>query len=88
MERKRQLITSCPVRHWRVFHSAMGRPFIDDIDLPFIAFFPNNATSSFGIESLFDLSVFIRVAHQYNYVTIVNPAWSGDIIVAHHAIGD
>ena len=64
-----------------------GRPFIDDIDLPIIAFFPNNATSPFGIESLFDLSVFIRVAHQRNYVTIVNPAWSGDIIAAHKAIG-
>ncbi len=64
-----------------------GLPFIDDIDLPLIAFFPNNATSPFGLESLFDLSVFIRVAHQYNYVTIVNPAWSGDIIAAHRAIG-
>jgi len=64
-----------------------GRPFINDIDLPLVAFFPSNATSPFGIESLFDLSVFIRVAHQSNYVTIVNPAWSGDIIAAHHAIG-
>jgi len=64
-----------------------GRPFIDDIDLPLIGFFPNNATSPFGIESQFDLSVAIRVAHQLSYVTIVNPAWSKDIIAAHHAIG-
>ena len=64
-----------------------GRPFIDDIDLPAIAFVPNNGTSPFAIESLFDLSLVIRQAHQAGYVTIVNPAWSADIIAAHQAIG-
>lgn len=64
-----------------------GRPFINDIDLPTIAFVPNNANSPFAIESLFDLSIFIRQAHQAGYVTIVNGAWSADIIAAHNAIG-
>ncbi len=71
-----------------VHHSdEAGRPFVDDIDLPAIAFVPNNGTSPFAIESLFDLSLLIRQAHQAGYVTFVNPAWRDDIIAAQNAIG-
>ena len=71
-----------------VHHSdEAGRPFVNDIDLPVIAFVPNDPLSPFALESLFELSVFIREAHAAGYVTIVNPAWSADIIAAHRAIG-
>jgi hypothetical protein len=64
-----------------------GRPFLTDVDLPVIGFFPNDPQSPYAIENTNDLSRFIQVAHAFQYVTIVNPGWLNQIVTAHRQTG-
>jgi hypothetical protein len=71
-----------------VHHSdEAGRPFLDDVDLPAIAFVPRDMLSPYAIENKVDLSYFVQVAHGLGYVTVINPAWRDAIVAGHYHTG-
>jgi hypothetical protein len=71
----------------RVFHSdEAGRPFIDDVDLPAVAFVPKMVLAfrrpserMYLIRTPAELSDFIRLCHGYSFRIYINKVWQAHL---------
>ncbi len=72
-----QLINSIVARQQVLWHSdEAARPFLDDVDLPVMAFTP--AGNYVGIETIFDFKVFIRYCDEAGIKVSLSNAWAQD----------
>ena len=73
-----QLINSIIAKQQVLWHSdEAARPFLDDVDLPVIAFTP--AGNFFGIETIFDFKVFIAYCEQAGIKVTLSNAWAQNV---------
>ena len=63
-----------------VHHSdEAGRPKVDDVDLPIVAFMPDAADlKPWGIETLSDMRLFLTQCQQ-THALLLNPGWRAEL---------
>ena len=61
---------------YMVHHSdEIGRPFVDKVELEFIAFIPNQDNRARFVESFVDFKMFAMQAKDFGHKVTVNPGW-------------
>jgi hypothetical protein len=72
-----QLINSLVGRNVLWHSDEAARPFLDDVDLPVVAF--NPAGSYFGIESIEDFKTYIAACEHDRIQVSLSNAWAQDV---------